>query len=1000
MPFRTFTFLLLVSYMSCFAQNTLTYTHDSQTFRTGLELFHKAKYTAARHYFEKYLALNRNDLLSVESEYYLADCALQLFHLDGENKMNEFIQKYPSHPLAQQGLLSLATIYKAKKDYKKAISYYEKIDLDLLQQDQADEALFNTGYCYLNDKALDKALPYFNGLKSNENKYTYASAYYAGNIEFKQGSYDAALADFKKAQNNESYKTLVPYMVANILYRQKKYDELLSYTDTLGKKGTEYKNQEEIHLLVADVYYRKKEFGKSIISADKYRATGKELPDDAQFRYAKSYYYTGKNDKAIDNFKRLVSRQDSVGQHVAYFLALTYLRDDNQAFAGPLLLQASSMTFSPEVQEESLFLYGKVSYDMGKFAEVISSLKSYRKKYPKGRFVQESNEILSDALLNTNNYTEALEYIESLPKRSNRIDAVYQKVAYHRAEELYNQNMPDSATVYFEKSQEFPYDKPLVAGANFWMGEIASKERDYKEAVEYYQKTQDVKQASNKDFFKMSYYGLGYSFYNQKMYDKAAANFKQFVDLKDQQSSKYYSDALLRLADCYYTQKKYSDALAMYEKALDLHNKENDYILLQKGLINGTMGNYEQADNFLFALTHNYPKSPYYETALFNKALFAIEKGDYKTSIEGLTMFIRERPGSTYVPYALERRAICNVNLKNDELAYNDYQTVLKEYPTSPVANAALQGIQEIMTKGGKNEEFLGVLEEFKTANPQKSDLESIEYESGKRLYFDQKYNETIKTLTKFLTSYPNSSFGYDANYYLADAHYRLGQNAEALPYYQKVLELNKGTYTNRSLFKVAEIQYVLGQYQEAMKYYKLLQSAAASKKEVANAYQGMMLSYFQTANFDSSFAYAQSIANSGYATSSGQNKAFLYMAKSTLAKGDTLKAIDYFVSTMNEAKDESGAEAQYITASLFYKQHKYKSSLNELFNLNESYSEYTSWVGKSFLLVADNYLALKENFQAKATLESLVKNFPDSIIVEEAKKKLEGMKEEKGGNQ
>ena len=998
---RLFLFFLIFFQHVSLAQNTLVYTHDNALFRTGLELFDKEKYSAARHYFERYLALNKNDLLSVEAEYYLADCGLLLFHSDAESKLQDFIKKYPEHPLSQQALLSLANIHKAKKEYKKAIEYYQRINPALLQKDQVDEANFHTGYCYLNDKDLDKALPYFNGLKNSENKFTYASSYYAGNIEFKQGNYDASLADFKKAQKNESYKPLVPYMVVNILYRQKKYDELIAYTDTLGNGKTDYKNLEGVHLIMADVFFRKQEFLKSIQYTEKYSALGKELPEDAQFRYAKAFYYIGKNAKAIENFKKLSGHQDSLGQHSTYFLALSYLRDENQAFAAPLLFQSANMTYVPEVQEESLFLYGKVSYEMGKFAEVISSLKSYRKKHPKGRFSQEANEILSDALLNTSNYAEALSYIESLPKRSNRIDAVYQKVAYQRAEELYNQNVPDSSFVYFEKSLEFPYDKVLVSGAYYWSAEIMSAKREYKEAVDYYLKSQEVKQASSQDFYKKADFGMAYAFFNQKMYDKAAIRFKQYTDHKDQQSDKYYADALLRLADCYYTQKKYTEALATYENALNSHNKENDYILLQKGLIQGIMGNYEQADNLLFALTHNYPKSPYYEVALFNKTLFAVEKGDYKTAIEGFTMIIRERPGSTYVPYALERRAICNINLKNTDLAYQDYQTVLKEYPNSPVANAALQGIQEIMSKEGKNEEFLSVLEEFKTANPQKSDLETIEYESGKRLYFDQKYNEAIKTLSKFLTSYPNSIFAYDANYYLADADYRMGKFSDALPFYQKVVDMNKGTYTNRAVYKMAEIQYSFGQYQDAMKYYKQLQTLASSKKEIANAYQGMMLSYYQIASYDSSFAYANAIIQSGYATTPGQNKAYLYLGKSTLAKKDTSKALDYFVSTLNEAQDEQGAEAQYTIASIFYAQKKYKSSLNELFNLNEQYSDYTKWVGQSFLLVSDNYLALNETFQAKATLESLVKNFPEPDIVEMAKQKLEKLKqEEKEGSQ
>ena len=153
-------FVLLVSlcHFLASAQNTQTYTHDSYLFRTGMELYGKEKYTAARHYFEKYLAFGKNDLPSVESEYYIADCGLQLFHLDAEPKLNEFVKKYPEHPKTQQALLSLGDFYRTKKDYKKAIEYYQRVNPDNLSKEQADEARFHTGYCYLNDKQLDNAL--------------------------------------------------------------------------------------------------------------------------------------------------------------------------------------------------------------------------------------------------------------------------------------------------------------------------------------------------------------------------------------------------------------------------------------------------------------------------------------------------------------------------------------------------------------------------------------------------------------------------------------------------------------------------------------------------------------------------------------------------------------------------------------------------------------------------------------------------------------------------
>ena len=45
--------------------------------------------------------------------------------------------------------------------------------------------------------------------------------------------------------------------------------------------------------------------------------------------------------------------------------------------------------------------------------------------------------------------------------------------------------------------------------------------------------------------------------------------------------------------------------------------------------------------------------------------------------------------------------------------------------------------------------------------------------------------------------------------------------------------------------------------------------------------------------------------------------------------------------------------------------------------------------MGKSFILIADNYLALGEDFQAKATLQSVIDNSPIEEIIDEAQLKM-----------
>jgi TolA-binding protein len=145
----------------------------------------------------------------------------------------------------------------------------------------------------------------------------------------------------------------------------------------------------------------------------------------------------------------------------------------------------------------------------------------------------------------------------------------------------------------------------------------------------------------------------------------------------------------------------------------------------------------------------------------------------------------------------------------------------------------------------------------------------------------------------------------------------------------------------------------------------------------------------------DSTEKYARLILDRGAVAANASNQAQLYLGKAAYQRGDHEQAIDNFLKTLNAAKDESGAEAQYLMAEIQYKNEQYKQSIETLYDLNKNFSIYEYWLGKSFLLIADNYIALDENFQAKATLNSLLEKSPLKVIVDQAKAKLQGIASE-----
>jgi TolA-binding protein len=229
-----------------------------------------------------------------------------------------------------------------------------------------------------------------------------------------------------------------------------------------------------------------------------------------------------------------------------------------------------------------------------------------------------------------------------------------------------------------------------------------------------------------------------------------------------------------------------------------------------------------------------------------------------------------------------------------------------------------------------------------------------------------------------------------EARFYIGESYYRNKDLEKALPYYTELSKDVNFNMGNKVAGRVAEIQFKLGKYDNAVQNFHRLEKLATNKKEQYNAWSGLMESFYLLAQYDSAETYARIIIEKGAVNASAQNKATLYLGKIAYAKGDYEAAQDEFLNTVNSAQDEFGAEAKYMIAQILYLQKQYKQSYETLVQLNNDFESYDEWVGKSYLLLADNFIAMDDAFQAKATLQSLIENFPLENVKAEARRKLQ----------
>jgi tetratricopeptide (TPR) repeat protein len=983
---------LFVQFTYVSAQHQLSQTRSERLFQKGSELIAHANYGAARKVFSEFLETSQaSDPRRSEAEYYVAFTALSLSHTDGEKLIENFISNNPASPKASTAYFDLANFFYNEKNYVKASQYFKKTDFPALPVNQQNDGHFRWGYAYFNQRKLDEALEQFNFIKNSSSEYAPAASYYAGYVEYSKGDYTQALVDLKKAEANPSYASVVPYLIANVYYRQKKYDELIQYANAV-KSRKDIANKGEFSMLVAEAYYFKNDFQNAIVNYEEYLG---DNPGKAEtsllFRAGYANYSLDQPVKAIDYLGKAAANKDSISYYASYYLGILYLKQGDKPLAINAFDFARKTPDDKKLGEESMFQFAKVSYDAGKTEQAVSEFEKFLVTYPSSTHVNEVKELLAQAYVNGNNYNKAIEYIESLPSRSAHIDQAYQKATYLKGSELFNKEDYAQAVKLFEKSLQYPKDPNYIALSAFWAAESYSIGQKFEEAVRNYNKVIEVPENIEQDLLNKTRYGLGYAHYNLKAYDKALFNFKEFTN-KTNRSTPNYTDALIRLGDCYYVTKQYTPALEAYDKARNIGSPDNDYILLQSGVINGIQRNYDVARSQVSTLIKSYPKSQYRDEALFQRAQFEIELGNSQAAIDGFSQLIRESANSKFLPYAYMRRGASYFNLKQYDKTIADYSAVITQFPTHPLAQEALLPLQEALTIAGRSSEFESYLAQFKKANPENKNLEQIDFETAKTLYFDQQYQKALEKLIAFSTAYLESSHLQEAKFYIGESYYRNKDLEKALPYYtdlSKDVNFNMG---NKVAGRIAEIQFRLGKYDNAVQNFHKLERLATNKKEQYNAWSGLMESFYLLAQYDSAETYARIIIEKGAVNASAQNKASLFLGKIAYAKGDYEAAQDEFLNTVNSAQDEFGAEAKYMIAQILYLQKQYKQSYETLVQLNNDFESYDEWVGKSYLLLADNFIAMDDAFQAKATLQSLIENFPLENVKEQARKKLQGI--------
>ena len=204
----------------------------------------------------------------------------------------------------------------------------------------------------------------------------------------------------------------------------------------------------------------------------------------------------------------------------------------------------------------------------------------------------------------TKNYKDAVASIQKIKVKTPAILKAYQRVAYYRGLELFNNLAYNESIQYFDLSLENSgQDRNLAALSQYWKAEALYRVGDYNNAVNNYTRFLSTTGSSALPEYKNAEYNLAYSYFKIEDYTSAANHFKKFIAATQGARTEKQGDALNRIGDCYFINTDYTQAIQSYQQANAMKVYEADYALFQiavcKGLLRNQQGKIENLEQLL-----------------------------------------------------------------------------------------------------------------------------------------------------------------------------------------------------------------------------------------------------------------------------------------------------------------------------------------------------------------------------------------------------------------
>ena len=986
------TIIAFITFYSAIAQKSATYTSSSVDYQKALSLYNSKQYLAAQSLFDNIEDHATDEVLKSDCAYYIANCAVRLNQQNADDLIQRFVVDYPTSTKRNTAFIDVGDYYFENSKYSYARKWYEKVDETAISSSEKEKFNFNFGYSNYATKNYRGAKKYLTRVE-NSNKYGAQSKYYIGFMAYEDDDYDKASEYFDKVDDNEKYKEKLSYYQADLNFKLGNFQKAIDLAkEQLPTSDTN--EVSELSKIIGESYFNLEKYDEAIPYLSEYKGKRGRWSNTDFYQLGYAYYKQERFEKAISEFNKIIDGNNSVAQNAYYHLGESYINVDKKQQALNAFRNASQMDFDIKIQEDAWLNYAKISYEIGNpYQSVPQVLSGYLKKYSDSAYKEEIEALLIDSYITSKNYEEALLLLEGRNSFENKV--AYQKVAFYRGIELYNENNYLEAKTLFENSLDQPRDETFVARATFWKAETDYNLTNYNDALIGFKEFETNSTSSSTPESKNIDYNLAYTYFKQKNYSKATSHFTSFLANSENDDLRL-NDAYLRLGDGYFVSSNYNAAIKGYDDALKIDKIESDYAAFQKAISNGYLGKGNEKVTQLESFVKTYNKSAFRDDALYELGNSYVKRNEIDKAMQKYNQLDTEFKLSPLISKALLRQGLVYYNNGNNQEALTKFKKVAGKYPGTPEAVQAVSSARLVYIDLGQVTEYANWVKTLDYVDVTDADLDNTAYEAAEKQYLANNTNKAIKQFNNYLNEFPNGIHALKAHFYIGQLYYKEDLKQNAAPHFEYLANKPSGEFTETALARWSEILLLDKNWDEAIPVLSRLELESSNPQNIVFAESNLMKANYQLDNYNQAVAYAEKVLRNSKIDKNIQSDAHVIIARSAIKTGDESKAKTAYAQVEKIASGKLAAEALYYSAYFKNKELRFEASNTTVQKLVKDYSSYKFYAAKGLVIMAKNYYALDDSYQATYILESVIENFSEyEEVTQEAQSELDAIKTE-----